>query len=180
MARERGTLEPRPRRDERAFLGEEFLTWLWWRAESGRAEFEVDGATVGITLDAPVLLRGEEDAAGKRPEQALRHGQPLRGAEAAAALRHGKRLARARLLVGTADREFAATFDAESFQLRSIAIPPPGEDDDPAERALREMAAFEEAVRLFDGLYRAFLEERLAPRFRAETLPKIRDWVAAK
>lgn len=179
---DRSTLHPVPPRDDQAFLGEEFLTWLWWRAESGEAEFDLgQGSIVGISLDAPIVLRAA--AAGldaPRPEQVLRHGEPLRGPEAAAALRRGKRLSRARLIVGTPEREWNLTFDADTFSLRGIRVPEPEEPVNPEERPLAQMMAFEELTAIFDQLFKVFLEERLTPVFREKTVPRMREWIGGK
>ncbi len=173
--------DPRPLRDEHAFLGEEFLTWLWWRAESGRGEYELDGKqVVGIALDAPLVLRsGNEDEEGRREEQVLRNGRPLGGPEAAAALRRGKKLARARIVVARAGREWTGTLDGESMSLRSVAVPT-GEESDEASPTLDHLAAFEEIADVLDGVYAQFLEERLAPAFRDGGLRALRAWVSAK
>src|SRR4030095_5229847 len=131
VSADKNVLEPKARRDERAFLGEELLTWLWFRVERGDAEFDLgQGRRVGVALDAPLVLRAaREDDDGKRPEQVLRFGRPLGSPEAAAALGRGKRLARARLIVADGGREWEATFDAESFSLRSARVPNREEED---------------------------------------------------
>jgi hypothetical protein len=179
---DKGTLRPVPPRDDQAFLGEEFLTWLWFRAESGEAEFDFgQGNVVGVSLDAPVVLRAVSSGLDTpRPEQVLRHGEPLRGPEAAAALRRGKRLTRARLVVGTPEREWNLTFDAEAFSPRGIRVPEPEEPVNPDERPLAQMLAFEELTEILDKLFKAFLEERLTPAFREKTVPRMREWAAGK
>ena len=178
---DKNVLEPKPRRDERAFLGEEWLTWLWYRVERGDAEFDLgSGRRAGVALDAPLVLRAaREDDEGKRPEQALRFGRPLGSPEAAAALARGKRLARARLIVADGGREWEATFDAETFSLRSARVPTSEEEDLDA-RGEEHLAAFHELATALDGIYREFLVERLAPSFRKETLPKWREWTREK
>jgi recombination associated protein RdgC len=174
--------EARPARDDRAFLGEEFLTWLWWRAETGRGEYDLGGGRiVGIALEAPLVLRAAgEDGAGKRPEQVLRYGEPLRGAEAAAALKRGKLLSRARLVVGDGGDTWNATFDAASFSLRSIVTPEPDSDVAPDEHAASRIRAFGELPRLLDAVFEQFLSERLSPDFRTKTLRSMRAWIRAK
>lgn len=173
--------EPQVARDERAFLGEEFLTWLWWRFEAGESEYDLGGGrSVGIALDGPLVLRDRrEDEEGKRPEQSLRHGRPLSGVEAAAALKRGKRLVRARLIVADADREWNTTFDAETFSLRSCSVPE-SEEEEAHVRALETVTAYEQISTALDGVFRTFLLERLSPEYTDRSLPKLRDWVRSK
>jgi hypothetical protein len=179
---EKTAMDPRPARDDRAFLAEEFLTWLWWRAETGDAEFDVGGGRiVGIALEPPIVLRAAgEDGLGKRPEQVLRFGEPLRGPEAAAALRRGKRLSRARLIVSDGADTWNATLDAETFGLRSVMTPEPDADVAPDEQPLSRMRAFTEVTALVDAIFRLFLLERLSPEFKTKTLRAMREWIRVK
>lgn len=165
--------------DERAFLGEEFLTWLWWRSETGRAEFELSQSErVGVALDAPLLLKStEEDENGNRPEQTLKFGSPLRGPESGVALRRGKRLVRAKLILSDGTREWNCTFDAENFVLKSIRVPEPDADDDSGDPALENVSAFEETFLMFDAIFRIYLIERISPEFRSKQLREMRAWV---
>jgi recombination associated protein RdgC len=176
------TIVPHAPADEKAFLGEEFLTWLWWRSETGAAEFDIGGGEiVGFTLEAPATLTAPiEGANGKRPEQLLRSGETLRNAEAAAGLRRGKRLTRARLILGDARREWTLGFDGASYTLRGAAIPEPEELLSPDEKPQYQMSAFSDAFAMLDKIYITFLRERLAPTFRTETLPQIRNWAREK
>jgi recombination associated protein RdgC len=169
--------------DDRAFLGEEFLTWLWWRVESGDAEFELPAAAgqparrVGVAIEPPLLLRSpQEDPEGNRPEQLLRFGRPLRSAESAAALQSGKRLVRARLLVAGGGQEWSLTFDAAEFCIKSARVPEPDATEDSGDRALECASGFSELSALLDGLLRLFLGQRLSPGFRERDWAQMKAW----
>ena len=45
-----------------AFLGEEFLTWLWFRIESEGGDFEVGRESIGVILDDPPTANGRTDS----------------------------------------------------------------------------------------------------------------------
>ena len=70
--------------DTHGFLGEEFLTWIWFRWETTGGEFTLSGGrVVGIALDDFLAFAApSEDAT----EQTLRRGLPTRTAEARTAL----------------------------------------------------------------------------------------------
>ncbi|MFN0204883.1 MAG: hypothetical protein ACKVS6_01055 [Planctomycetota bacterium] len=182
----------KPAGDERAFLGEEFLTWLWWRADTGNAEFELSfhtaksngtaaKRTIGIVIEPPLLFRSpQEDADGKRPEQLLRFGQPLRGAEAAAGLRAGKKLVRAKLTIGDGARDWSLTFDAETFSLKSVRVPEPDATEDSGDRVLEYVAGFDELIQIFDQLFRLFLAQRLSGTFKDKEFAQMKSWARAK
>lgn len=174
--------DPAPAEDEHAFLGEEFLTWLWWRGELGEAEFTISGnRRAGVALDAPLLLRShDEDPEGKRPEQILKFGRPLRGAEAATALRRGKLLCRAKMILSDGSREWNCTFDAQTFTLRGLRVPEEEAGEESADAALERVAAFEEAIDIVDEIFKFYLTERLSPKFRETEFPRMRKWAAEK
>ena len=81
--------------DPLAFLGEEFLTWLWFRIETEGGEFDIGRQReLAVSFDDFIAFAPRD---GDETEQTLRKGIPTRSPEASAALRHGHRLTRARL-----------------------------------------------------------------------------------
>ena len=83
--------------DPLGFLGEEFLTWLWFRIETEGGDFDLGrDRHVGVSFDDFIAFAPLDN---DETEQTLRKGSPSRCAEAAAALRNGRRLTRARLVL---------------------------------------------------------------------------------
>jgi hypothetical protein len=61
------------------FLGEEFLTWIWFRWETDGGEFTLPGGrVVGIALDDFLCFAAPHD---DETEQTLRRGLPTRTAD---------------------------------------------------------------------------------------------------
>ena len=146
------------------FLGEEFLTWLWFRTETEGGEFDLGkGRVVGLSFDdmlefAPL----EED----ETQHTLKKGTPTRSVEARAALKTGHRLRRARLTLGIDERVWSFTLDAPTMGLRSIKLPEDDEEAESAEERSRERAAnFLELHELVGAVYREFLKIRLRPDY---------------
>lgn len=163
-------------RFDRAFIGEEFLTWLWWRCETEGGVFDVPhgGASVSVAIEDQLLLRGDSE---HESEGQLRHGVPTRSAEAAAALAAGKRLARARLVLATPEKEWTVTLDGATLGCASASVPRPGAGDDPD---LEAFLGFEDLGDAIDGLFESFLRVRLSPEFGRTVLPAMRRWIAEK
>ena len=116
---DRAAADPRGGMD---FLGPEFLTWLWWRAEAQPAFLHPDGEEVFVHVDDFLEFRGERSAARRT---ALRSGMPGASREARAALRTGKVLYAARLLLVRNEDEFRFTLRAEDLDIASLRLPPP-------------------------------------------------------
>ncbi|MCA8972958.1 MAG: hypothetical protein KDC95_24455, partial [Planctomycetes bacterium] len=114
--------------DPLAFLGEEFLTWLWYRLENEGGDFKLDqGRSIGVSLDDFIAFAPRDD---DETEQTLRKGLPTRSPEASAALRHGRRLRRAKRVVAEGEDVWSTVIDGPTMNLLSIKLP---EDDPDAE-----------------------------------------------
>lgn len=160
------------------FLGEEFLTWLWFRWESDGGEFTLPGGrVVGVALDDFLSFAAPSD---DETEQTLRRGLPTRTAEARTALRQGRRLRKARLLIGEGSRQWAATLDAPTLTLMGVRLPEDAEEcesdvDRTADRAANWLALHEIVM----ALYGQFLRDRLRPDYLATSGERQAHWMAS-
>jgi hypothetical protein len=158
------------------FLGEEFLTWLWFRWETQGGEFTLPGGrVVGIAIDDFLTFAAPSD---DETEQTLRHGLPTRTEEARTGLRQGRRVRRARLIVAEGSRQWSATLDGASMQLTGVKLPEDAEEaesdaDRTADRAANWLALHE----IVQALYGAFLRERLAPGYRSGAGEQQAQWM---
>jgi len=160
------------------FLGEEFLTWLWFRWESDGGEFQLPGGrVVGIAIDDFLTFAAPSD---DETEQTLRHGLPTRTEEARTALRQGRRLRRARLIVAEGSRQWTVTVDGPSLQLSGAKLPEDAEEtesdqDRSADRAANWLALHEIVL----ALYGAFLRERLDDGYLGGAGERQAQWMQA-
>jgi hypothetical protein len=160
--------------DERGgmdYLGQEFLTWLWWRS-SARPDFRhPDGSEVYVHVDEYLELRGERGAARKT---VLRSGVPGASAEGKAALRGGKTVAAVRLLFARGEEEAAFTLRGEDLDVSALRLPAP-EGNDAEERLAASLERVERLYRDLDLCLRTFLEVRCSPRWDEE-VSALRAW----
>jgi hypothetical protein len=160
------------------FLGEEFLTWLWFRWETGGGEFTLAGGrVVGVALDDLLCFAAPSE---DETEQTLRRGLPTRTAEARTALRQGRRLRKARLLVAEGPRQWSATFEAPTMTLLGVKLPDDAEEcesdvDRTADRAANWLALHE----LVQALYALFLKERLRTDWKEQGAERQAQWMAS-
>ncbi len=162
-----------------AFLGEEFLTWLWYRLESEGGEFDLgSGRVVGIALDDYIVFAARDD---DETEQTLRKGVPTRSAEARSGLRSGHRLKKAKLTLAMGDLVWTFTLDASAMGLRSIKLPEDDPEAETAEERSRERAAnFLLLHDLLGQVYREFLGRRLRREYLASDAEAQAAWMAAR
>lgn len=160
------------------FLGEEFLTWIWFRWETSGGEFTLSGGrVVGVALDDFLAFAAPSD---DETEQTLRRGLPTRTAEARLALRQGRRLKKARLLLAEGSRQWSATLDAPTLGLTGVKLPEDAEEceseqDRTADRAANWLALHE----IVQALYGQFLEERVRADYRKTVGEQQAQWMAS-
>ena len=163
--------------ESHGFLGEEFLTWIWFRWETSGGEFTLAGGrVVGVALDDFLAFAAPSD---DETEQTLRHGLPTRTAEARTALRSGRRLHKARLLIAEGSRMWSATLDAPTLSLTGVRLPEDAEEveteqDRTADRAANWLALHE----IVQALYGVFLKERVRPDYRKTVAEQQAQWMA--
>lgn len=159
------------------FLGEEFLTWLWFRWETDGGEFTLPGGRiVGVALDDYLTFAAPTDDA---TEQTLRRGLPTRTAEARTALRQGRRLRKARLLLAEGDRQWDAVLDATTLALTGVKLPEDSEEcESDADRTADRVANWLALHEILHALYGQFLRERLRPDYRSTGAAAQATWMA--
>lgn len=153
------------------FLGPEFLTWLWWRADQAPGFEHEDGTEVFVHLDEHLEFRGERSAARRT---VLRAGAPAGSSEARAALRSGKTLVAARLLLVRGEEERRLTLRAEDLDLSGLRLPAP-EPGPARERLEQSLEALERAQDDLDLCLSTFLKVRCSPAWTDE-VARIRAW----
>lgn len=171
-------MKPRPAGAEtHGFLGEEFLTWIWFRWETTGGEFPLPGGRiVGVALDDFLAFAAPSD---DETEQTLRRGLPTRTAEARTALRQGRRLKKARLLIAEGSRQWSATLDGATLTMTGVRLPEDAEEvegdpDRTADRAANWIALHE----IVQALYGVFLKERVADDYRQTKAEQQAQWMA--
>ena len=159
-----------------SYLGEEFLTWLWFRLEREGGDFEIGRTKIGVLIDDFIAFAPHE---GDETEQFLRKGAPTRTAEARAGLRSGRRLRRAKLLIARDDDEWSVVIDGPTMALQGVKIPADSEDaQTPGDRNAERIEYFLDVHDLVFGLYEQFLKDRLRPDYMATSGEAQANWMA--
>lgn len=151
------------------FLGNEFLLWLWHEAEhSGEAL-----GNVSVLVDKFLDL---DCAFGQTGRDLLRGTGPGRMPEARDGLRSGK-VPRKMGLVLEAGGSFQLTLAAESMALAGLRLPEVEEAENPRVLFEERIALIRQACQTVDGLYSAFLKQRVSGKWESAA-STIRRWIA--
>ena len=168
---------------EKRFLGQEFLTWLWWKSEERGGSVDLPGeGDITVVFEKHMLLESGE---GESMEKIVCTGLQAELQEARTGLRMGKKLEQARIILGHRDYEYSFTLAAALMEFRNVRLPKTeatenDKSDNPEEvegMILERVYLFEELIKLVNGLFKMFLNVRLNEEWREE-LQKIKSWVA--
>lgn len=166
---------------EKRFLGQEFLTWLWWKSEERGGSIELPGqGDILVIFEKHMLLEFGE---GEASEKLICSGLQSELQEARTGLTMGKKLEQARIRLAQNEHEWNVTLTATLMEFRSVRLPKTEGTEqgsnNPEElegMVLERIFLFEELVRLINDLFRIFLAIRVGEQWRGEVL-KIKTWI---
>ena len=165
---------------EKRFLGQEFLTWVWFQAESQSGLMDLPGVgTVEVWFEDRLDL---ESGSGNTVQKVTCQGRELDLAEARTALREGKKVSQARIRLRLDGTEWRLTLKAEGLDISGVRAPKTlePEEEEPeslAGRLLERVSVTRELTKVVDGMYAAFLAVRLKPEWEESELPRLRKWL---
>lgn len=157
--------------------GLDFLTWLWFAAESRGGMFKLEKlGDWGVMIEGPLTFVRE--GAGAH-ETVVRRGEPLVSAEAKAALLAGKKLRRCKLTLARGDLSFTCTFDGPAFLVRGLKLPE-GEKLDAVSKFQERMTFLDLFKEALLSLFDRFVDERLDAKKWKASREEIHAWVAGR
>ena len=169
---------PLPAQSPDILLGQEFLTWLWYKSDVEPGNLRDDaGASFSLFMEHRVVVQGGE---GDALETASVSGTLSELREARFGLSTGKKVTRATLRFEQDGLSWQFFLKAEDFAFSGFKRPKTERlaDDDPDALLLEHIYLLERCVGLFDALYAAVLHLRLSPRWADETR-RIHKWTAS-
>ena len=168
----------------KAFLGREFLTWLWYVAESRSDAFAVaisdkESLEIRVWVDDRMVLESTDNGT-----HSMKGGRPGQSPEAAISLRNGKSVSDIKVGIDIAHwGAFTATIDHRDLTPRGIKLPvdDPEQmaaaapaDEPPMERRLHLTGIF---LAVIDGLFQDFLDHRTRDSWQEDGLEPMRAWI---
>lgn len=166
--------------EQKAFWGFEFLTWLWYRIESGNGEFDLGGDVTALWIEDRLVLESLE---GDSKENIIKSGEVASSPEAAAALAAGKKVTQARFGMSRGDNTWVFVIDGATFDIKSMKIPAvqaESEEDDEEATMLVRMGHLYECLDTIDRLFVEFTAARVSDGWQGEVAEPMALWVKEK
>ena len=163
--------------DSQEFLGQEFLTWLWFYGETNNWCIDIPNmGEIYYGIDSLLVMEEDENICCT---QRLHGPAPTNSPEADAALKDGKKITTLRVMIEYDEQIWHATWKAKTFNFSSVKLMQPTTNDQ--EDRFQELALGIETISaIFDKIYDIFLQTRLSDTWGKETLPQMQQWVQTR
>jgi hypothetical protein len=162
---------------EGRFLGYEFLTWLWFLAETSEGVVRLSAdQTIELMLGERLVLTLPADGR----ERVICTTQANALYEARTALQQGKLVEEIQLYVKVEDNEYVFSLDSLLWALKGLKTPrqlPDSDEEDEDGKFLEKMFFIEQLSGALNGLYAMFLSQRLSAEWESDALPRLRTWI---
>ncbi len=167
---------------EKRFIGQEFLTWLWYRSDSQGSVVSIeDGRDAEVSFERFMTLEGGE---GDARESVTCRGLRAELHEAKTALQAGKKVSRAHIRLAVQDLQWKFTIDAATLDISGLKVPKTvsaGEEDGDdlsfEGRVLERAYMLEQAIDAVDALFGTFLKHRLDAEKWTEEKKGLKQWI---
>ena len=162
------------------FLGDEFLTWLWFIIENDSKylkNFSPDISSLEIGNRIVLENRRQQSA-----ESITIKGDDANLEEAILALKKGAVVTELNLCFRSGDQEWGFTVKGESLNISSFKTPFLGPVDtaEDIENAVIEKAhLYDQAIQLIDEAFKNFIKIRVSNDWQNKVIPMIRKWIYA-
>ena len=162
------------------FLGDEFLTWLWFVIEQDptvirKADPDISSFEIGNRI---VLEKKQKEAF----ERITIKGEDAGLEEAKVALQNGAMVAELNLIYRSGQQKWQFTLKGESLNLSSLKTPKIATPENPEEvegSVLEKIFLYDKILQFLEKLYKSFIKLRLSSRWQRHEIYLIKEWFNA-
>ena len=160
------------------FLGDEFLTWLWFVIEQDTSVLRnTDPDLSSFEIGNRIVLEKKHE---KSFERITITGEDAGLEEAKVALKNGALVAELNLVYRSAQQKWQFTLKGESLNLSSLKTPktvPPENPDDVEGSVLDKIFLYDKILQLLEKLYKTFIKLRTSNDWQSRIVPLIKKWI---
>lgn len=160
------------------FLGDEFLTWLWFLIETDQNTFRViDPDCTALEIGNRIVL---ENRKKKSLERISIRGDDAGLEEGRLALKKGALLTELSLIFKTGEHQWQFSVKGESLNLSNFKTPGPPLPASPEEMEiflLDKSEQFNKITNFIELAFKAFIKIRVTSKWSAKIVPNIKKWI---
>jgi len=163
------------------FLGNEFLTWLWFIIETDNPFLQkADENLTSLSIGNRIVL---ENNINGTTESITIKGDDAGLEEGVLALRKGAVLIEMNLAYKSENQEWSFTLKGESLSFSGLKVPETGPvetKEDIEGLVLEKIYLYEKPIALLSRLFDLFLHIRSGSQWKDIVVPKMKQWVLAQ
>ena len=161
------------------FLGNEFLTWLWFALENDTSSLlDQEGLPADLSVGNRIVLQLIR-------EETLLESVTIKGdnadlQEGVLAIRKGALVTEITLNYKKGDLAWSFVIKGENFNITGLKTPetPPVEKSDETEGAvIDKLFLSSEVIFLMESLFKQFITKRISPSWKIEVVPEMKKWI---
>lgn len=160
------------------FLGNEFLTWLWYTLENRSQQLEdIDADLSALEIGNRMVL---ENHRGERLETITIKGDDAGLEEGLVALKKGALVSEMNLIYRSGDHTWQFNLKGESLNISSFRTPETAgtqSTEDIEGAVLEKIFLYEKIIRFVEAAFRHFVRLRISEKWAENTTPRIRRWI---
>lgn len=160
------------------FLGEEFLTWLWYVIENKQNLIKnFDQNFVGLEIGDRIVF---ENRRKESAERITIKGEGAGLEEGILALKNGALVTELNMIYRSAELVWQFTLKGESLNISSLTIPNtelPQSDEDLEGFVLEKLFLYDKSLKFLKNLFARFVKLRISNDWQSKDIAAIRNWI---
>jgi hypothetical protein len=162
------------------FLGNEFLTWLWFMIETDQNSLrQYDPDLVSLNIGSRLVL---ENTRNNAKETVTIKGDEANLEEGLVALKKGAVVTEMHLSYKTVGQNWLFSLKGESLNISSLKLPETGPVETPEDLegvVIEKADLLEKVIGLVNNLFSHFIKLRVSDTWRSQTVSRIHKWSAS-
>lgn len=161
------------------FLGNEFLTWLWYAMENEMETIrQCDPDLLDLDVGNRVVL---ENRLANGKESITIKGDAAGLEEALLALRKGALITDMHVVYKSGTLKWQFALKGENLSFSGLKLPESGpieSSDDKSGVVLEKIYLYDKSFQLIDKLFQSFIRLRLSEKWVHQVLPEMKRWIS--
>ena len=162
------------------FLGDEFLTWLWFVIDKDPKIFkDMDPDLTALEIGNRIVLEKQKR---KSVERITIKGEDAHFEEGMLALKKGALVAEMSLVYRASEQKWQFSLKGESLNVSSLKTPkttPPESPHDLEGAVLEKVFLYDKILQFLEKLYKHFIKLRTSDAWNNRVVPLMKTWMQA-
>ena len=162
------------------FLGNEFLTWIWYLIETDQDITTLASSKDPIIFEIGNSISLENNLGDKSKEKITIKGDQAGLEEGGTALKKGAWVTDMNLICRMGEEEYKFSIKGESFNITGLKTPTidiSSSEDEIEGLFIEKTFLIMKVIKVIDTLFLKFIEKRISDDWNRSDLKGIRDWI---